>query len=91
MEQQEKLKSTDSSGVGVDAPVRPPQTVTEWAKDIIEGCGGMNDYEEHELVVWNESERVEAAIWAIRCLANPNCPGADVVLQEIIKKRNESA
>ena len=63
--------------------------VETWMKDIIEGCGGMNDYEEYELVIWNEPERVAAARWTLRCLANPKCAGSEYVLNAIMERRKE--
>ena len=44
--------------------------IEEFAAKIIEGSGGLNDYEKYELVVWPQSDRIAAAIWTIRCLAN---------------------
>jgi hypothetical protein len=58
-----------------------------WCKSVIEGSAGMNDYEEHELVVWHDSERVAAAKWVVRCLANPRCEGSAEVLEAILRRR----
>lgn len=66
-----------------------PMNCSEFAKKIIEGSGGMNDFEEHEYPAWNHSERVEAAIWAMKCLANPKCEGSEEALAAIIKHREE--
>ena len=61
--------------------------IEEFAKSIIEGTGGMNCYEDHELVVWHRPDRVEAAIWAIRCLANPDCRGSQEAIDAILERR----
>lgn len=66
-----------------------PARAMDWCKQIIEGPGGMNVFEDREVVVWHVSDRVAAAHWAIKCLANLNCEGSDKVLEEIIKRRAE--
>jgi len=63
--------------------------IDDFAMEIIEGCGGLNDYERHELVVHQYSDRVAAAVWTMRCLANPYCDGSDVALEAIIQRRRE--
>lgn len=64
-----------------------PRTVQSFAKDIIDGPGGMNEFERREHIVWHTSERVAAATWAIRCLANPDCAGSEEVLKQILARR----
>ena len=61
--------------------------IEEFATSIIEGVGGMNAYESREVVAWHRPERVEAAIWAIRCLANPDCPGSQEAVDAILARR----
>lgn len=68
-----------------------PQNARDWCRSIIEGSGGMNDFERHEVVVWQDGDRVCGAHWALRCLANPDCAGSQKVLDEIIKAREEAA
>ena len=60
---------------------------TEFARKIIEGTGGMNDYERYEVVVWHVHERVAAAEWTLRCLANPHCEGSQEALDAILAER----
>lgn len=67
-----------------------PRTHYDFAREIIEGTGGMNDYEEYEKVVWHESDRVAASAWTLRCLANPNCKGSQEVLDLILATRAEA-
>lgn len=62
-------------------------TAREFAKSIIEGPGGMTDFEMHEIVIWHDPERVAAAIWTMRCLANPQCKGSAEALAAIIEAR----
>lgn len=62
-------------------------SIAGWIHEMIEGSGGMNDFEAHELVIWHEDERVAAARWIIRCLGNPRCAGSDEVLQAIMQRR----
>ncbi len=71
------------------AKKKNPKTPSDWARSIIFGIGGMNDYEDRECVVWNQPERVAAAEWAIRCLANPYCEGSQYVLDQIIDARRK--
>lgn len=61
--------------------------ISHWCRDIIEGVGGLNDFERYELAVPNVSERVWAAAWTLRCLANPKCEGSDDVLRAIMDRR----
>jgi hypothetical protein len=64
-------------------------TIREFAKEIIVGVGGMDDFERYELAVWDVPERIAAAEWTIRCLTNPNCKGSAEALDAIIKRRKE--
>ena len=64
--------------------------VADWVKDIIEGPQGMNSFQRHELVVWNEPERIAAVKWALRCLANPQCEGSDHMLHAILERRKSA-
>ena len=62
-------------------------TAWEFARGIIEGVGGMNSFEQHEEVIWHHPDRVAAAIWTMRCLANPECEGSAEALASIIEAR----
>jgi len=64
-------------------------TTGDWCHRIIEGVGGMNDYERYEIVAWNQPERIAAANWTLQCLANPDCEGSAGVLEAIMQKRRE--
>ena len=59
----------------------------EFVTRCIEGPMGMNSFEEHEMVIWHVSDRVAAADYIIRCLANPDCPGSQDVLNAIHAER----
>lgn len=63
--------------------------ITDWITRIIDGPGGMNNYEETEWVVWHTPDRNAAAAWVLRCLANPNCEGSEAVLAAIYERRQE--
>lgn len=41
-------------------------TSTDFAKQIIEGPGGMNAFEQREIVIYHVSERVAASTWTMR-------------------------
>ena len=60
----------------------------EWTRQIIHGPGGMNSYEAHELAMFDD-DRLDAARWVLRCLANPNCEGSADVLAAIIARRGD--
>jgi len=61
--------------------------IDKWCEGVILGIGGMNDAEKYELIIWNEPERVAAAKWVIRCLANPACEGSEEVFNAIAARR----
>lgn len=65
--------------------------IGKWCRRIIEGVGGMNDYEKYETVIWHVPDRVAVADWTIRCLANPKCEGSQEILEAIIERRKEQS
>lgn len=77
------------SGNRMPAPYMSDEgfNVGDWAADIIQGTGGMDDYERYEVVAWNDPDRVAAAKWVLRCLANPKCDGSDRMLAAITERR----
>ena len=85
-----KTETTTPSGCSVAAGSAPAFYVSDWIKRIIEGPQGMNDFQRHEMVSWNESDRVAAARWAINCLANPRCSGSDSMLHAILERRKNA-
>lgn len=68
-------------------PEGKPLSATEFAREVIEGPGGLNSFESREMVVFHEHERVHAAAWMIRCLANIDCPGSEEAVASILEKR----
>jgi hypothetical protein len=75
------------AGESSPAPGGSALRIDDFATEIIEGGGGLNDYERHELVVWPYSDRIAASVWTMRCLANPACEGSDVALAAILARR----
>jgi len=63
--------------------------IDDFAQRIIEGPTGLNAYEAHELAIWPTSDRVAAAVWTLKCLANPECPDSDEVIAAILARRQE--
>jgi len=61
--------------------------IATWIREMIEGPAGMNECEHREWVIWHVSERVAAASWIVRCLANPKNAGSGEVLKAIIARR----
>ena len=80
----------DESAFGVAAGSASVFVVADWVKDIIEGPQGMNSFQRHEMVIWNEPERIAAANWVLRCLANPRCEGSDQMLHAILERRKNA-
>ncbi|MEX2017548.1 MAG: hypothetical protein WD876_03685 [Candidatus Pacearchaeota archaeon] len=61
--------------------------IGEWCKEIIDGGSGFISYEEHELVIWHIKRERAVAEWVIRCLANPENEGSQMVIDSIIERR----
>lgn len=80
--------------ISSNPPVMKSLRATEigaWCKEIIDGAGGFISYEEHELVIWHISRERAVAEWVIRCLANPDNEGSQMVIDSIIKRRKAVA
>ena len=63
--------------------------IETWCKEIINGVGGLKDYEKYEMAVPKFDDHITAAIWTIRCLANPLNAGSQMVIDAIIERRRE--
>ena len=77
-------------GIAFKPPVIKSLRATKiraWCKEIIDGAGGFISYEEHGLVIWHISRERAIAEWVIRCLANPENEGSQIVIDSIIKRR----
>ena len=61
--------------------------IFRFANDIINGTGGLRDFERHELAAENYDHDVCVALWTIRCLANPRNESSGPVLDAIIQRR----
>ena len=79
-----------SPGLAVATGSASVFVVADWVKDIIEGPQGMNSFQRHEMVIWNEPERIAAANWVLRCLANPSCEGSGQMLHAILERRKSA-
>lgn len=66
-------------------------TATEFATNIIEGAGGLADFEERESPTWPHGERVGVVLWTLRCLANPDCQGSEQAVAAILARRARRA
>jgi len=91
-----KIVSNQLEKLGYKEPVSQPgaaaeeneiKTLNDFTEHIIHGVGGLDDYETYELPVYAD-EKLFIAGWVIRCLANVDCKGSELVVSEIIKKRN---
>ena len=61
-----------------------------WVHDVIDGVGGLHDFEEHEIATPNIPRDEAVAIWILKCLGNVKCEGSQKILNEIVKHRKES-
>ncbi len=62
-------------------------TDREFVTDIIDGPGGLKDWEDREYGSLSTNACVAGALWTLRCLANPLCEGSEEALQAILEKR----
>jgi hypothetical protein len=64
-----------------------------WIKDLLEGPGGLRDFEDHEIVVWPEgwTDRYVAAEWIVRCLGNPRCEGSREIVLRLMARHGIAA
>lgn len=63
--------------------------IRTWIHEIINGAGGLHDYEYYEMPVETIPHDEAVAVWVIRCLGNAKCAGSDDVLQAIIDHRGK--
>ena len=62
------------------------ESLNDFTEHIIHGIGGLDDYINYEIPVYDD-EKLFIADWVIRCLANTDCKGSELIINEIIKKR----
>ncbi len=62
--------------------------IKKWVDEIVLGPAGFRSFEEHEVVVFDNRD-CGLADFVLRCLANPRCEGADKVLAEIARRRED--
>lgn len=65
------------------------KNISTWIHDVINGSGGLHDFEDHELASSNIDRDEAVGAWVIRCLANPKCEGSQAVLSAIIERREK--
>lgn len=63
--------------------------IRTWVHEIIDGVGGLHDFETYEIATPNMPRDEAVAIWVLKCLGNKECDGSQKVLNEIIKHRKE--
>ena len=61
----------------------------KFAKEIIDGVGGLRDYERCELASPTIDRDQATVIWTLRCLANPECEGSQAVIEAILERRKK--
>ncbi len=64
-------------------------TLLEFVDKIINGCGGLHDFEYYEMAAPNMPRDEAVAIWVIKSLANPKCEGSADAIAAILKRREE--
>jgi hypothetical protein len=65
--------------------------ITQWITGIIDGPGGLHDFERCEFASPTVPRDEAVAAWVIRCLANVRCEDSDGVLAEIQRHRAVTA
>ena len=63
--------------------------MVEFSESIINGVGGLKDFEHYEMAVSKYERDITVAMWVLKCLSNPDCKGAEEALQAIIERRSE--
>jgi len=63
--------------------------ILKFSEKIINGAGGLHDFEYHEIATPNYDRDVVVAIWVIKCLANPSCDGSKEAMEAIIERRKD--
>lgn len=62
--------------------------ISEWAKDLVHGCGGFEDLDHYEKVVFEDRD-VGIVEFVLESLANPKCKDSQRVIEAILERRNE--
>lgn len=62
-------------------------TIRDFAESIIHDPGGMIDLERQTNTEWRDDIRVATVAWTLRCLAIPELPGSQEILDLINKQR----
>jgi hypothetical protein len=60
-----------------------------WVHGVIDGVGGLHEFEECEIATPNIPRDEAVAIWVLKCLGNTKCEGSQKILNEILKHRRE--
>ena len=64
--------------------------IRNWVHKIIDGEGGLHDFEDREIATPNTPRDEVVAIWVLKCLGNMKCEGSEMVIYEILKYRKEN-
>jgi hypothetical protein len=64
-------------------PAQFTTTTEQLCADLIEGPGGLDDFEYYEMATMNYRRDIGVAMWVVRCIGN--APGSD--LAQAIKAR----
>jgi len=62
-------------------------SISAWCEKVINGPTGLKSFEYSEMALPVCDRDVAIAAWVIRCLANPDCEGSQVVLDAIAERR----
>jgi hypothetical protein len=63
--------------------------IPNYCDRIINGVGGLHDFEDSEWAVPVCDRDTAVAMWVVRCLANPSSENSDRVLSAIIQRRRQ--
>jgi hypothetical protein len=62
-------------------------TMLGWCHDVIDGVGGLHDFEKYELAVSSLPRDEWVASWVVRCLANSERVETQNIVDAIVAHR----
>ena len=63
--------------------------IAAWIHRMIDGVGGLHDFEYYEMAIPNIPRDEATATWIVKCLANPKCEGSAEMLSAIQERRRD--
>lgn len=61
--------------------------ISQWCRDVIQGPGGLQNFERNEMATPLVDRDVAIAMWVVRCLGNSERPETQAVVDAIVSRR----